>query len=71
MINSVKPDFFSVNIKNAIKKRKDIEQAKKQQEVELTEPMHNILMNSEHLSKSKALQSFNSLNKLPFYRFER
>ena len=53
MINTIRPEFFSKNIKNAIKKRQEMEQVKKMKEIVLTNTMHQLIMTSEHLTKSK------------------
>ena len=61
MINTIRPEFFSKNIKNAIKKRQEIEQVKKMKEIVLTNTMHQLIMTSEHLTKSKFIINFDNL----------
>ena len=54
MINTLRPDFFPVNIKGAIKRRAELAVLKNKQYMEVSKEMLDLIQNSELVSKSKS-----------------
>mmetsp|Transcript_29151 Transcript_29151/g.21695 ORF Transcript_29151/g.21695 Transcript_29151/m.21695 type:complete len:108 (+) Transcript_29151:610-933(+) len=63
IINTVKPQFFPANIQSIMKKRREVHDWKKNQYIELTPEMHELLKNSFNIplsSKGRCLSMLKS-----------
>jgi hypothetical protein len=50
LVATLKPDFWSRQIEDALQQRKEKQALKEQQQIEITEDFYNLLMGSKHLS---------------------
>jgi predicted transcriptional regulator len=53
IINTLKPEFFPENIREILRARKEAEAEKNQKFVSITAEMHDLIMNSERIIRSK------------------
>lgn len=62
VINTLKPEFFSENIRHSLKRRKELAALKQNKFIEITQDLYHLVANAVNLSKNQRGRALHLLN---------